>query len=232
MGISVFKRIEQKYILSKIEYELLQDMIKKYFNKDKYYKSNIYNLYFDNDNNDMIINSIEKPIYKDKIRLRSYNESKNKDDIVYLEMKQKYKDIVYKRRVEMTLNEYNKYINNETISIKEKQILKEIDYYINYYRIKPYIFIGYNRLSYYSKDNESFRITFDTNLRYRLDNLYLSDNKNNKYYFEEETYIMEVKSNSNLPIWFVEVLSKNKIYPRSFSKVGNIYKKEWSKKLC
>lgn len=224
--MNVFRRVEQKYILSKKQYELLQDIIKSKFKKDKYYKSKIYNLYFDNSSNDMIINSIEKPLYKEKIRVRSYNEVKNKDDIVYLEMKQKYKSIVYKRRVMMTLFEYNKYIRSGKVSKKDGQIMKEIDYYIKYYKANPYVFVAYDRLSYYAIDDINFRITFDNNLRYRFDDLGLYDSKLDKKYFDNDMYIMEVKSMNNLPLWFVEVLSLNKIYPQSFSKVGNIYVKE------
>lgn len=224
--MNVFRRVEQKYILSKKQYELLQDIIKSKFKKDKYYKSKIYNLYFDNSSNDMIINSIENPLYKEKIRVRSYNEVKNKDDIVYLEMKQKYKSIVYKRRVMMTLFEYNKYIRSGKVSKKDGQIMKEIDYYIKYYKANPYVYVAYDRLSYYAIDDINFRITFDNNLRYRFDDLGLYDSKLDKKYFDNDMYIMEVKSMNSLPLWFVEVLSLNKIYPQSFSKVGNIYVKE------
>jgi len=227
-----FKRMEQKYVLSRNQYVLLQELIKKRFDRDIYYKSKIYDLYFDNDNNDLIINSIDKPIYKEKIRLRSYNEVKNMDDVVYLEMKQKYKKIVYKRRVMMSFLEYNNYINNGIDLDNSEQILREIDYYINYYKIKPCMFVGYDRLSYCSKEDKNLRVTFDTNLRYRLDKLDLCDSKDDKNYFENDTYIMEVKSINNLPFWFVEFLSENKIYPCSFSKVGSIYMKEWMKKIC
>ena len=226
MGTSVFKRVEQKYILSKEQYELLQDMVLEKFNKDKYYESKIYNLYFDDENNDIIINSIEKPIYKEKIRLRSYGEVNSDKDIVYLEMKQKYKSVVYKRRVMMTFLEYSNYIDKGIIPKKDGQIMKEIDYYINYYKLKPYVFVAYDRLSYYSKDDINFRMTFDTNLRYRLDDLSLCDKKEDKQYFKDEVYIMEVKCMDSLPKWFVDVMSLNKIYPGSFSKVGQIYMKD------
>ena len=220
MKENIFKRIEQKYILNKDEYEKMQEIIIKYFNKDKYYQSKIFNIYFDNLNNDMMISSIEKPIFKKKIRVRKYGE----DNKVYLEIKEKYNGIVYKRRVSLTDDEFDDYIQKKKGN--DKQIMKEIDYYINYYKLKPYMFLAYDRLSYYDKDNESFRLTFDSNIRYRFNNLDLLDNKNNKKYFEEEKYIMEVKARNSLPIWFVSYLSENKIYPDSFSKAGNIYIKE------
>lgn len=219
---NVFKRNEQKYILSNKEYNDIQIIINKYFNKDMYFDNKIYNIYFDNNNRDMIINSLEKSIYKKKIRVRSYGIP-NDDSFIYFEIKEKYKGIVYKRRVKLSLMEYNNYINNEIIPNHDKQIMKEIDYIIKYYNLKPYIFLAYDRLSYYSKDDINFRVTFDSNLRSRYDNLKFKDN-NDKLYFKDNKYIMEVKSINNLPTWFVSYLSKNKIYPVSFSKIGNIYK--------
>jgi len=228
---NVFKRVEQKYLLTEEQYLILQDVMDEYFEKDKFYKTTIYNIYFDNDNNDLIINSIEKPMYKEKIRLRSYGEP-SIDSIVFFEMKQKYKGIVYKRRVDLTLKEYLKYMKKNIFPKDNIQIMKEIDYYIKYYKLKPYIFVGYDRLSYYLKEDKNFRITFDTNLRSRTNNLKLKDSKDNKMYFDSNMYIMEIKSLYGLPLWFTNVLSSNEIFPTSFSKVGNIYKKERGMEVC
>lgn len=222
---NVFKRVEQKYILTEEQFKSLQSTLRKHFKKDKYYQTTIYNIYFDNNNNDIIINSIEKPIYKEKIRLRSYGEPKS-NDLVFLEMKQKYKKVVYKRRINLTLKEYNQYMKKDIFPKENHQIMKEIDYYIKYYKLHPAIFVGYDRLSYKGKEDESLRITFDTNLRSRTTNLKLKDTKDNKLYFDEVKYIMEIKSLYGLPLWFTKILSEEKIYPTSFSKVGSIYKKE------
>lgn len=220
MNDNIFKRIEQKYILSKSEYKKIQKLINDYFLKDKYYESKIFNIYFDNQNNDMMINSIEKPIFKKKVRVRKYGN----DNKVFLEIKEKYRGMVYKRRIELTDNEYERYICNNKIN--DKQIMREIDYYIDYYKLKPHMFLAYDRLSYYAKENSRFRLTFDSNMRYRFEDLNLKDNGKNKKYFEGDEYIMEVKTVNSLPIWFVNYLSENKIYPRSFSKAGSIYIKE------
>ena len=222
---NVFKRVEQKYLINEEKFLLLQSMLEEYFQKDRYYDSSIYNIYFDNGNNDIIINSIEKPKYKEKIRLRSYGRVR-KNDIVFLEMKQKYDGVVYKRRANFTLREYLDYYKKNKFPKESNQVLKEIDYYIKYYRLKPYVFVGYDRLSYYNKEDKNFRITFDTNLRSRFNDLRLVDTKDNKLYFDEKMYIMEVKSLYGLPLWFTKILSSNNIYPVSFSKVGSIYKKE------
>ena len=222
---NIFKRIEQKYLLTKAHYLALQDILNDYFEKDDYYQSSIYNLYFDNKNNDIIINSIEKPPYKDKIRLRSYLEPK-RNDPVFLEIKKKYDGTVYKRRVCLTLEEWNNYYKKNIFPNHDFQIMKEIDYEIKYFKLKPSFFVAYDRLSYYAKDDENFRITFDNNLRSRKTDLRLKDTKENKHFFDDEYYIMETKSLYGLPLWFTKELVKNGIYPRSFSKLGNIYTKE------
>ena len=141
-------------------------------------------------------------------------------------MKQKYEGMVYKRRVRLTVEEYNNYINEGIMPKNNKQIMKEIDYYINYYKVRPYIYVAYDRLSYYAIDDINFRVTIDSNLRSRKNNLELRDRNDNQMYFDDNRYIMEVKSMNSLPIWFVTELSKYKIYPCSFSKVGSIYLKE------
>ncbi|MBQ8891333.1 MAG: polyphosphate polymerase domain-containing protein [Bacilli bacterium] len=223
--MEVFNRVEQKYILNEDEYKILFKKIESHLEKDYYYKSKICNLYFDNENDDLIVNSLEKPIFKEKVRLRSYNVP-NINDTVYLELKGKFNGIVFKRRLEIILSDFYKYL--ETGIIEEKynnQVMKEIDYTIKKFKLKPKIFIGYDRLSYYDKDNINFRVTFDANLRSRVDelNLELGDNGN---LFNKKMYIMEVKSLSSIPLWFTRVLSEMKIYPNSFSKYGEIYKKQ------
>lgn len=214
---NVFKRIEQKYLITRKQYDLLIDNIKDYLEKDKFYKSNINNIYFDNDNNELIINSIEKPLFKIKVRLRSYGIDGNN---MFMEIKDKYKKTVGKRRIKIkSLEDF--YNSNDQIS-------KEIKYYINYYNLKPKIYIGYDRLSYKGK-YEDLRLTFDFNLRSRIDNLEIFNDDGEKF-FKEDLIIMEAKVLNALPIWFVKNLSELKIYPTSFSKYGKIYESLGEKK--
>jgi SPX domain protein involved in polyphosphate accumulation len=225
MSINVFKRIEQKYIIPKDKYKILMKEISKYITKDEYFESYISNIYFDNSNNDLIVNSIDKPIYKDKVRLRSYGTPNLNDDI-FLEIKNKYKDTVGKRRIKMTLKEFYDYLYEGKYN-KESQIMNEINYLFEYYHLKPSIFIAYDRLSYKDKNDDNFRITFDNNLRSRRDDLKLEDgSKGEKFFKKEEYVIMEIKTLGGIPLWFTNALSKLQIYPSSFSKYGEIYKRE------
>lgn len=222
--MNVFRRVEQKYILTDDKYNILMKEIGDKIEKDAYFKSTVCNLYLDSDNNDLIINSIDKPIYKEKVRVRSY-QVPGVHDKVFLELKAKYDGVVFKRRISMKLNEFYKYIETGIKPIKDNQIMDEIDYIIKKYDLKPKLFLAYDRISFYDKEDKDFRITFDTNLRSRKDNLLLEFGDAGKLYNKDKFYIMELKSRKALPMWFVKVLSKNNIYPQSFSKYGNIYKK-------
>lgn len=221
--MNIFERVETKYVLSKEEYELLMKKIHKHLNQDEYFKTTICNIYFDTDNYDLINKSIDKPIYKEKVRLRSYNVP-SLSDYVFFEIKSKFKGTVYKRRVKIKLSDYYNYLINHEYD-EDNQIMKEIDYLITKFNLKPKLMLSYDRTSYYDKDNKNFRITFDQNIRSRDDELNLEYGDAGKLYFDKPMYIMELKSLGSLPIWFTKVLSNLKIYPKSFSKYGNIYKK-------
>ena len=218
----IFRRVEQKYMLTKEQYKKLLEKIKNHLEKDYYYKSTICNIYFDTDNDDLIVNSLEKPIYKEKLRLRSYGIP-TLDSIVYLEIKSKLDGVVGKRRVPLTLKEFYNYLDNKEFPKTHKQIMNEIDYCFNHYDLKPKLFLAYDRLSYYDKNDINFRITFDTNIRSRYEDLKLEYGDAGKLLFKEEKYVMELKALDALPLWFTSILSSLKIYPISFSKYGSIH---------
>jgi len=228
---NIFRRVEEKYLLSKYQKEELLKRIDKYIEKDKFYESTITNIYFDNKNNDLIVNSLEKPIYKEKIRLRSYKKLPTLNDEVFLEKKDKYEGVVGKRRIKMTLGEFYDYLYKGKYD-KNNQIMKEIDYFINYYHLEPSIFIAYDRKSYKGKDNSSLRITMDTNLRSRKEDLNLELGDAGKKYFKSEYYIMEIKTLGSMPLWLVRSLSELNIYPASFSKYGKIYEEGFKEVLA
>ena len=227
---NIFKRVEEKYLLSKEQYINLFHNINEYIEKDKYFETTICNIYFDNDIDELICTSMDKPIYKHKLRLRSYGIPKKNDD-VFLEIKFKFKKIVGKRRIKLKLKEFTKYLKTGEY-LRSDQIMKEIDYFFKLYNLKPSYFIAYDRKSYREINNENLRITIDTNLRSRKENLSLELGDKGKLYFEDQIYIMEIKTLGAMPLWLVKNLSDLKIYPVSFSKFGSIYKKDKEEKIC
>ena len=234
MGIKVFDRVEKKYLITAEQKKSLLKTIKKNTVKDSYFLSEVLNLYFDNDNFDLIVQSIDRPEFKEKLRARSYGGY----DRVFLEIKTKLKgkeaNIGYKRRVMITHKDFNDLIKNKAKvvelakrSIETKhdlQIAKEVDYLIDYFDLKPKILITYDRESY--KGEDDLRITFDENLKYRYKNLNFNKGKRDKIYFKDKrNIIMEVKANNAFPIWLVKAMSEEKVYPQQFSKIGKVYEK-------
>lgn len=223
MAEEIFKRVEKKYLLNQIQKKLLMKLINKYIEPDKYNKYTICNIYFDTDNFDLIKTSIEKPLYKEKLRLRSYGIPKLNDK-VFLEIKKKYKDVVSKRRVIINLQEVYRYLQKGIIPKCNKQIMNEINYMFDYYQVTPKMFVAYDRFAYHGIEDKNFRITFDYNIRSRDNDLYLEHGDYGEKLLKEDEFIMEVKILGGLPIWFTKILSDLKIYPISFSKYGNVYK--------
>ena len=229
MDINVFKRVEKKYLLSEDLYQKLFEKMNNYITVDIYDFSTICNIYFDTDDYLLVNRSIEKSIYKEKVRLRSYGIPK-KNSKVFLEIKKKYKGVVGKRRVSAPLKEFYKYFNTGKYPNVDTQIMNEIDYCFKFYNLKPKVFLAYDRYSYEGKDDSNFRITFDKNIRSRTDNLYLENGDNGMLLLDKNCYIMEVKTLGAYPLWFAQILSELNIYPTSFSKYGNVYKKQIFKK--
>lgn len=225
-----FQRVEEKYMVTKKQKDELLKRMSDYIEKDKYFISNIYNIYFDTENSDIIAYSISKPAFKDKFRIRSYGLPKLEDDI-FLEIKVKYKGVVGKRRTTMKLKDFYKMIDTNNFEDNNKelsndQILNEFKYYYKYYKLRPAIFVAYDRESYKGIQDEGLRITFDKNLRSRRENLKLENDEKNLKFFKEEKYLVEIKTLNSLPLWLTRILSDLDIMPISFSKYGKIYESE------
>jgi len=225
MAQYVFKRKEKKYKLSRQQMEAFLSVLEKYMIKDKYGVHTIRNLYLDTEDYALIRRSMEKPIYKEKIRLRGYGEP-DADSRVFLELKKKYKGVVYKRRVKMSLNEAEEYLESRKTEHKDTQVMKEIEYFMDYYQSPtPKAYVAYERVAYFSEEDDNLRVTFDTDIRGRFVSLTLDCDAGCEEILPKGYCIMEIKTVGAMPAWMVETLSKLKIYPSSFSKYGTLYQK-------
>lgn len=216
----VFNRVEKKYILNKNQFGKIKEQLLKNMKIDPYHKDEytISSIYLDTDNFDMIRRSIDKPEYKEKVRLRSYGVPKLSDK-VFLEIKKKYKGLGNKRRIKLELKDAYDFIDNK-IEI-DSQKAKELKYILKYNNLKPKIYIAYDRLAF---DQDTFRVTLDHNIRYRIEDIRLEKGDSGKL-LNKDIYIMETKTSNAYPSWFIKILREEKIYPNSFSKYGTIYKK-------
>lgn len=219
---TVFKRHEIKYVITEEQCEKLKELFTPYMRGDEYGNSTIKNVYFDTPSYLLIRNSIEKPVYKEKLRLRGYGDISSTSP-VFLEVKKKYKGVVYKRRVRLTESDAVDYVSGRT-RLPDSQISREIDYFISYYKeLSPKTVISYEREAYYSKTDETFRMTFDRNVLYRQNDLSLESSAYGKLILPKGLVLMEVKTAYAIPLWLTSFLSENKIYKTSFSKYGTAY---------
>lgn len=223
MGNNTFKRVEVKYLLNQEQKAAVYQAMQSHMEEDKFGNSTIRNIYFDKPDFQLIRASLEKPIYKEKLRVRSYKRV-DENDKVFVELKKKYDGVVYKRRISMTEKEASDYLGGNSESKRNDQISKEIDYFLDFYGdIKAKVFISYDRSAYFDKENPNLRMTFDENILWRTDDLSLCKEVYGKPILKDGEALLEIKSAGSIPIWLAETLSKNNIYKVSFSKYGKAY---------
>lgn len=233
MSIEVFKRKENKFFITKSQYEFILGELENHMICDEHNKNNnlytISNIYYDTKDSYLIRNSLSKPTYKEKLRLRAYGVPQ-KDTKVFLEIKKKFEGIVNKRRTTLTLEEATEFVRTrkkpELKRYMNKQVINEIEYMLNNYDLHEKVYLAYDRYAMFGKENKNFRVTFDCNIRVRRKGLSLDLGDYGETILDEKNFLMEVKADNKIPLWFVRMLSENKIYKTSFSKYGFAYKEE------
>ena len=221
---TVFKRYEMKYMISIDQKYKLMEAMKPYMQLDQYGRTIIRNLYFDTDTYLLVRRSIEKPSYKEKIRIRSYGRA-DADSTVFVELKRKYKHVVYKRRIALTEKEAMGWLCKDDTCRKHTQISEEIDYFLNFYEtLQPVIFLSYDREAFLANDGSDFRITFDDTILCRQNDMSLESEVYGTPLLPEEMVLMEIKCSGGIPLWMAHILSKEGIYKTSFSKYGTAYR--------
>ena len=219
---SCFRRIEKKYLLSFDQYLALKQGMAPYVKPDVYSSYTISNVYYDTQDYRLIRASLEKPVYKEKLRVRSYGVPGSRDR-VFVELKKKFDGVVYKRRITMEAGEAVRYLSGKAPS-PGGQISREIDWFMDFYKPVPKAFIGYDREAYAGKDNPDLRITFDTNLRGRSVDVDLRLGDHGNLIIPREQILLELKIPGAAPLWLSRLLGENQIFSTSFSKYGSYYK--------
>lgn len=232
MAIRTFKRKEIKFLLTDEQYNALIPILEQYMRPDEYCidgkEYGIYNLYYDTEDNYLIRESLSKPYYKEKLRLRSYYSPAKPTDKVFLEIKKKIGGIVVKRRVTMTLEEATKYIETGEKPVSNKyiqnQVFAELDAFLKTYSVTPKQYISYKRQAYFGKDDSNFRVTFDRNITTRRNDLRLSSNSYGWQIIAPTQHLMEIKISEGIPLWLASAMAELGIFRTNFSKYGTGYK--------
>lgn len=220
---TVFERCEIKYLVTITQKSAILSAMEPYMAPDSFGHSTVRNIYYDTDSYRLIRRSLEKPIYKEKLRLRSYRTA-TPDDQVFIELKKKFGSVVYKRRTDIREKDAAGYLAGKIEAPVKSQITDEIDYFLKYYEtLSPKVFLSYERDAFFGKDGSGFRVTFDENILWRTTDLSLKAGVYGRSLLRPGQTLMEIKTPGGIPLWMVEVLTREKLHNTSFSKYGNAY---------
>lgn len=218
----IFERVEKKYQMNQTQYQEFLKEAEGKIHADQYGLYTIRNIYYDTEDYELIRNSIEKPKYKEKFRVRGYGEI-NEDSEIFLEIKKKFDGVVYKRRAALSMNQARDFLKKGILPENSSQIMREIDYFMKFYHPTPKVYLAYDRVAYVGEEDPELRITIDRNIRSRMHRLELGYDGECQA-LSQDTYLMEIKVPMAYPVWLADLLCNLQIYPISFSKYGSVYK--------
>lgn len=225
MAIEIFRRKEQKYLITTDQYEALVERIAPYMRPDKFGENGRYtvtSLYFESPDNKIYFETKNKLKYRQKLRLRVYNNA-DLNSTAFFEVKQKHKKVVNKRRMRLSLSEAYRYLYSAEEELKDfetsnQQVLREVDYFRKLYDLKPEMVVSYDRHALHCIDDPDLRITFDLHLRCRNDDLNLENGPYGNPFIDENLIVLEVKVNDSVPLWLARILQELDCEQRSASK--------------
>ena len=221
--IDVFKRYEYKYMLDADSKAELLEVLDGHMKLDEYGRTTIRNVYYDTPDYALIRKSLEKPVYKEKLRVRSYSKV-TEDDNVYVEIKKKYMGIVYKRRTAVREHQAEGWLDGTYPQPYISQIADEIEYFRRLYKgLKPSCFLSYERESYYSTDGSGLRLTMDEKILGRTCDMSLTEGVYGDRIIPPGCTLLELKTAGAIPLYLTKFLSDNDIARTSFSKYGSYY---------
>lgn len=225
MAIEIFRRREQKYLITKAQYAALIEKLSPHMRPDKFGidgRYTVISLYFENTDRKIYFETKNKLKYRQKLRLRVYNQA-DLSSTAFFEVKQKHKKVVNKRRMQIQLSEAYRYLESadpdlDSFKTSNPQVLREIDYFRKTYGLEPEMVVSYDRHALHHKEDADLRMTFDFNLRCRKDDLRLENGSHGDLFIDENLVVLEVKVNDSVPLWLTRILSKVECEQRSASK--------------
>lgn len=232
MAISTFKRYEKKYLITKEMLDEIMPTLLEYMELDPFCLNGneyrIYSIYYDTDNHDIIRQNSSKPVYKEKMRIRSYYDRKDPEDKIFMEIKKKCKGQGNKRRIKLKIKEVEPFVNEGVLPVTKDylsaQVAKELLYFLKNNKVHPALYVQYDRLALFGKEDKNFRMTFDRNVMTRRSNFQFGSSDEDTPLLPNGEYIMEIKILGAMPLWLTHLLSEKGLFSHGFSKYGVKYK--------
>ena len=230
---TIFRRIEKKYLITRLQYDWIIDAVRTHTCPDRHQSHTISSLYFDTPDHLLIRRSMDHPLYKEKLRLRTYGIPEE-SATAFAEIKKKYRKVVYKRRAEMTWRDAYAFLTTGTLPggyADQQQILNEISWFLGHYRnLSPSMLISCDRAAYYGLRQPQLRITIDRQIRWRDMDLSPMGNVGGTPLLHPGLLLMEIKLPGAMPLWLAKLLAEARIYPVSFSKYATAYRQKLARR--
>lgn len=226
MALEIFKRKEQKYLITVAQYQEMLTRLSPYMRADKNGNGGKYtvtSLYFESPTNTIYFETKNKLPYRQKLRLRVYDEA-NEQSTAFFEVKQKHKKVVNKRRLRLPVTEANRYLQDcleaplAAYETTNEQVMREIHYFRQLYQLQPEMIVSYDRHALHGIHDADLRITYDFNLRCRNDDLHVENGSFGEYFIDPNLVVLEVKVNDSVPLWLTRILQDVNCEQRSASK--------------
>lgn len=191
----------------------------------------IYSIYYDTINHDIIRDNSQGKTYKEKMRLRSYYDRKDPEDKIFMEIKKKSEGVGNKRRIKLKIKEIDPFVNEGIMpdlgdDYLKNQVAKELAYFFKMNKVAPALYVQYDRLALFGKEDKNFRMTFDRNVHIRRHDFVFGERDDDEFLIDDDTYIMEIKILGAMPMWLATMLSENDMFSHGFSKYGVKYKQD------
>ena len=228
MDVSTFKRFEIKYLIGREDAETFVGKLALRMNLDEHCPEGegyrISSVYFDTSDRALIRHSLSHPLYKEKLRMRSYEGPKQDEDLVFLEIKKKFGGVIGKRRATMTLRQAEDFVSTglepQLKGYINNQVKEEIAYFLSVYEVRPSAYISYTRLAFSGGQDRGLRVTFDTDIVARSSEASLRRPSYGEHIIKEDQVLMEIKFASSVPLWLAAMLSEAGFRRQGFSKYG------------
>jgi len=233
----IFNRLEYKYKMDRATMKSVTAALASRVTADPYSQGEngfyvVNNIYLDTQDDWFIRNSLDKPRYKEKMRVRYYGDVlAGTNSPTFIEIKKNFMKNGNKRRVTLPAGDIWSWVHEHKFPDApnvNQQILREMDIILKQYGPVYKTALFYDRRAFFSKEyGKSLRITYDYNIRYRNDNVNFHSGSAGQLIYPKDHYILEVKFvGMPMPMWFSRMLAEHGLVRQPFSKIGISWRHE------
>lgn len=228
MAQSYFNRYEFKYIISWRVYTSLRERLAPFCEPDRFCREgmpyDVLSLYYDTKDYRFYFEKVDGVNNRKKLRIRAYGDGGSSDSC-YIELKNKIRNNIFKKRVRTTLREAYDFFSDPFSGLtmdgrtdEEQAVARDLDFHVSMYRPEPKAVISYKRTAYKGRFSPNLRITFDTMIRCRNDDFRIEAGTDGKFLLQPNLVLMEIKGNNHFYLWLSRLLACHEVELFRFSK--------------